>query len=307
MNSIPTPTYDYEVNQLVNYYKKAVEDILRELESADLSNFKRANAQAKLKSIADILAELDEKAIAWVEATIPIAARDGIVNTLISLAVVETVEQALTLVEFNRLNQNMVAAAVADTQVDLLAVTQNVERKVKVAMRQAVADSMRANMTKGINGRRTISADILTEIRKQLGKSVETGIIDSIGRRWKPEEYVDTVTRTKMMSTYNEATTNESLQRGAYYAVISRHGAKDACRYHEGRIMKLTPDAPGNYPTYAELKASGQIWHPRCKHTYSPIRNLDRLPQSVRDLADKQAELGDKAIATNKRNPKEVE
>jgi bifunctional DNase/RNase len=307
MANVPTPTYDYEVNRLVNYYKKAVEDILRELESADLSNFKRANAQAKIKSIADILAELDEKAIAWVEATIPVAARDGVVNTLISLAVAETVEQALTIVEFNRLNQNMVAAAVADTQADLLAVTQNVERKVKVAMRQAVADSMRANMTKGINGRRTISADILTEIRKQLGKSVETGIIDSIGRRWKPEVYAEMVTRTKLASTYNEATTNESLQRGAYYAVISRHGAVDACKYHEGRIIKLTTDAPGNYPTYNELKASNQVFHVNCRHSYAPIRNIDRLPQAVKELADKQSERGNKALASGKRNPKDID
>jgi hypothetical protein len=304
--TVPTPTYEYEVSQLVNYYKKAVDEILRELERIDLANFKRANAQAKLKSIAEILAELDASATAWVESTIPIVAKDGVVNTLVSLAIAETVEQATLMVEFNRINQNMVAAAVADTQSDLLAITQNIDRKTKAAIRQAVADSIRANMTKGINGRRTINADILAEMRKQLGKSVETGIVDSIGRRWKPEDYADMVTRTKMMATYNEATSNESIQRGAYYAVISRHGASDACRYHEGRIMKLTPDAPGNYPTYSELKASGQIWHPRCKHTYSPIRNLDRLPQSVRDLAEKQAEIGVKALSTGKRNPKEV-
>jgi peptidoglycan hydrolase-like protein with peptidoglycan-binding domain len=307
MANVPTPVYDYEVSQLVNYYKKAVDEILRELERIDLSNFKRANAQAKLKSIADILAELDASATAWVDATIPIAARDGVVNTLLSLAVVDTVQEALNIVEFNRINQNMVAAAVADTQSDLLAITQNIDRKVKAGIRQAVADSIRANMTKGINGRKTISADILAEMRGQLGKVIETGIIDASGRRWKPEVYAEMVTRTKMMATYNEATTNESIQRGAYYAVISRHGATDACRYHEGRIMKLTPDAPGNYPTYAELRASQQIFHVNCKHVYSPIRNLERLPNAVKELADKQAERGSKALSTGKRNPKGID
>jgi hypothetical protein len=307
MANVPTPTYEYEVSQLVNYYKKAVDEILRELERIDLSNFKRANAQAKLNSIAEILAELDASATAWVEATIPIAARDGVVNTLLSLAVVDTVEQALNIVEFNRINQNMVAAAVADTQSDLLAITQNIDRKVKAGIRQAVADSIRANMTKGINGRKTISADILTEMRAQLGKVVETGIIDSAGRRWLPSTYAEMVTQTKLASTYTEATTNEALQRGAYYGVISRHGAIDSCRYHEGRIIKLTPDAPGNYPTWNELKATGQIAHPNCRHFFSPIRNLDRLPDSVRELAEKQAERGNKATATGKRNPKEVE
>ncbi len=51
----------------------------------------------------------------------------------------------------------MNAAAVADTQSDLLAITQNVDRKTRAAVRKAVSDSMRLNMTKGTNGRRSIT------------------------------------------------------------------------------------------------------------------------------------------------------
>jgi Phage minor capsid protein 2 len=303
---IPAPSYEYEIGQLVEYYKRAVRDILRELESVDLTDFQHANAQAVLADIADILAELDENAAAWVEENIPKAALDGVARAIVALGVVETLDEALTIAKFNKLNREMVKAIVADTQSDLLAVTQNVNRKIKAAVRQAVAESMRANMTKGINGRKTIRADIVAEMRKRLGDAVNTGIVDSASRRWRPEVYAEMVTRTKMMLAHNEATRNEAIARGAYYAIISSHNAVDACRFHEGRIIKLTPDAPGDYPTFEDLRATGQIFHPCCRHICTPTRRLDRLPESVLEKAKKQAELGDKAIATGKRNPKDV-
>ncbi|KRT92201.1 minor capsid protein [Bacillus licheniformis] len=266
---VPEPKYSYQTDQLATYYKDAVQDILIELDRVDIDNFRRANANATLASISEILSELDDKSKAWVEKNIPKAARDGVINTIVSLGVAETIDKASQIASFSRLNKEMVAAAVADTQADLLAVTQNIDRKTKAAVRKAVSDSMRYHMTRGTNGRRTIASDI----RNTLQQSVKTGIIDGAGRRWRPEVYADMATRTKMMETYREATTNEALRRNVYYAKISSHGAKDACRFYEGRIMKLTEDAPGNYPTYDQLKASGEIFHPNCKHVYSPIRN----------------------------------
>ena len=277
---VKSPSYEYEISKLTSLYKDAVSEIQKELQRIDLDDYRQANAKATLQSLAEILSSLDDEAKEWVEKNIPKAAVEGVARTLVSLGAAETLEQAQKLAKFNRINANMVRAAVADTQADLLAVTQNINRKTRSAVRQAVAESFRTNMTQGLNGRRTIAKDI----RERLEKSAQTGIIDAGGRRWKPEVYADMVTRTKMMETYNEAITNEAVGRGAYYAVISRHGAKDACRFHEGRIIKLSPDAPGTYPSYNELKASGQIWHPNCKHVYSPVRSLSLLPDDIQEL-----------------------
>ncbi len=303
----PEPNYEYEIARLVAAYKRAVSDILRELERLDLTDISRAQAQAALAEVARILASLNEESAVWVAANIPKAATDGVAAAIFALGVAETFEEARNIAKFNRMNKAMVDAVIADTQADLLAVTQNVERKVRAAVRQVTADSMRANMARGVNGRRTISRDILDGLRKKLGDSVNTGIVDAAGRRWRPDVYVDLVTRTKMREAHVEATTNEAVQRGAFYGIISRHGATDACRYHEGRIVKLTPDAPGNYPTYAELRATNQIFHPNCRHVISPLRDPSKLPGSVRERAERQAELGDRAIATGKRNPTSVE
>ncbi|MFP6331242.1 phage minor capsid protein [Bacillus subtilis] len=269
MPQVPEPNYDYQTDQLAALYQSAIRDILAELDRVDVSNFQRANATATLKSISEILSELNKESATWVKENVPKAAKDGIVNTLLSLEVAASVSEAQKIVAFNEVNDAMVAAAVADTQADLLAVTQNVDRKTRAAVRKAVSDSMRYNMARGTNGRQSITEDV----RKALQNSVTTGIIDARGRRWKPEVYSEMVVRTKMMETYREANTNEAVGRGVYYAQISSHGATDLCRNHEGQIIKLTEDAPGNYPTYESLKATGEIFHPRCKHVFSPIRN----------------------------------
>lgn len=265
------PNYDPQVEQIVRLYRRALADIQRELDRFDITNFKRVNLMATLKSVTDILASLNDDSAKWVEENIPLAARAGVADAMVSLGVVGTLAEAQQIVKFNRVNAELVKAAVADTQADLLAVTQNVDRKVRATVRQVVSESMRQNLAKGINGRRTMNADTLSGLRNKLGDSLNTGIIDAAGRRWKPEVYVDMVTRTKMMRMTNEASINEAVDREAYYGVISSHGAKDLCRNWEGRIVKLIDSAPGNYPYYGSLP-NREIFHPNCKHTISPVR-----------------------------------
>ncbi|MCR8843089.1 phage minor capsid protein [Paenibacillus sp. SC116] len=268
MTDAPNPKYDYNTEKLVKAYKRAIREIYRTLDRVDISIMTRANTAAMLTEVTKILAELNEESAAWVAANIPLAAQEGVLTALVALEV----KDAEKVAAFNKLNRDMVAAVVADTQTDLLAVTQNIDRRVRMAIRQVTAESMRANMTRGINGRKTISRDILDGLKKKLGDSVNTGIVDASGRRWKPEVYVDMITRTKTMEAHKEATINEAVGRGAYYGRISRHGAIDACRAWEGRIVKLTRDADGNYPYVGELPRR-QIFHPNCRHVVLPIRD----------------------------------
>lgn len=265
---IPEPKYDYRVDRLVRAYKRAVRDIYRTLDRIDISNMTRAQSAATLKEVAEILVSLNEESAAWVAENIPVAVRNGALTALVAL----DVKDAEKITAFSRLNRELVEAAVADTQADLLAVTQNIDRKVRTTIRQVTAESMRANMTRGISGRQTMNRDIIEGLRKKLGDAVNTGIVDAAGRRWKPEVYVDMVTRTKMMHAHREATINEAVSRKAFYAVISRHGATDACRFWEGRIIKLVADAPGNYPFIGDLPRR-EIFHPNCKHVITPLRD----------------------------------
>ncbi|WP_342540055.1 phage minor capsid protein [Heyndrickxia sp. FSL K6-6286] len=275
MTQPPKPNYDYEVNRLVGAYEKAIEEILRELNRLDLNNFSRANQLATLKSIGEILNELNVEAGELARASIEKAVKDGIISAIMSLGIAETVQAAETLVKFNRINKELVAAAVADTQSDLLAVTRNVDNKVRATVRRVSAEVLRSNLTKGVNATQSLRRDITAELRKQLGESVNTGIIDAAGRRWRPSKYVNVLVRTKMMEAHKESTINEALSRDVMYGVISRHGAKDACGKWEGKVVKLTPDAPGNY-VYINDIPRNELFHPCCRHTVSPIRNPER-------------------------------
>jgi hypothetical protein len=277
----PTPTYEYDIAILIGYYREALQKVSNELNRIDLTNFERANLIVVQKEIADVLAELDVRTSAWVASMIPKAAEDGIIASIIALGVADTVEEARTIVVLNRLNRDFIKTAIADTQDDLLQVTQNVSRKVRTTIRQVTAEAMRANLTQGINTTDSIKRDILRDLRQRLGESLNTGIIDAAGRRWKPEVYAEMVTQTKLAQTQRESAINDALGRNAYYGVISSHGASDLCRLWESKIVKLTPDAPGDYPYYGTLPNS-QIFHPRCKHVVSPVRRPDRLPESIR-------------------------
>lgn len=277
MRTVPEPVYDRRTKRLAVAYRRAIRKIQRELRALDVVDLSQANARAALAEVSRILAELNEESAEWVETNIPLAARQGVVRTIVALEVAADVKEAESIVRFNRLNREMVASAVADTQADLLAITQNVERRVRVAVRQATAEAMQANMAAGINGRRTISREVAEGIRKRLGDAADGAIIDRAGRRWRVETYSEMVARTKMMQTHMDASTNEALDRGVLYGRISSHGATDACSEYEGAIVRLTAEGDPRYPTVDELRDTKKIFHPNCKHIVSPVRRPERL------------------------------
>jgi Phage minor capsid protein 2 len=276
MSKIPEPNYDHSTEKLVEEYRKAILRIKRELETLDLTKTQRVNYTATLKEIGKVISELDQTMIAWVNENIPIAVTEGTARALVDLELVATFEEALQIEKFNRLNTELIKVAIADTQQDLLQASQNVTKRVRNTIREVFAEVMRENMAEGVNGVKTISSQTVSRLKQKLNDVTDKSIIYSNGSRRSLEDYVDTVTRTKMSRTYMEATINESVSREVYYGQISKHGAKDDCRLWEGRIVKLSPNAPGDYPHVFELP-SRQIFHPRCKHHVSAVRNPQRI------------------------------
>jgi hypothetical protein len=259
------PDYEDDVKDITGAFGGAVDDIKRELEQMPLD---RRGANAAAKKVGGILKALTGKASSWVDRVIPKAAKEGVSRALSALGIGKKTEEQ----PVNRVNSELISATSEDTYADLLAVTKNIDRRTKAAIRRAVADAMRANLEAGVNGRRTINADTIANIRRELGAAADNAIIDAAGRRWKVETYVDMVTRTRAMQTQIDATINESLARGVRYGVISKHGAKDACGRWEGRIVKLVRDADGPYPFIGDLPRR-EIFHPNCRHVISPVRD----------------------------------
>src|SRR5699024_2428552 len=302
MRNIPRPDFKYNTTRLVRYYKRAVEDIMREIERRDITMY-QANSRLLLADISEIIVDLDKNSEDWVKEYIPKTARQGVERSLVSLGVVSSFEEAERMAKFNKINREMVRAVVADTYQDIAQVTQNIDRKTKAALRRVFAETIREQYTQGVSGLKTIKRETLNRMYKDIGDSVNTGIIDAAGRRWNADTYVEVVAHEKMNQAYFEANTNEAIARGAYYGIISSHGATDACRYSEGRIVKLVVGAAGDYPTVDELRNTNQIFHVRCLHHVNTLRTVDLLPDSVLEKAKKQAELGDRALEAGGRNP----
>lgn len=304
IREIPQPNFDDDIKALIAQYELALKSLEKEMNSLFLNDFQRGQIIITQRNIEAVLTELNNGVTEWTSNVLPIAVTEGIAAALFSLFLAENMEQARSMVQFSELNDLLVRAVVADTQDDLLQVTRNVSRKLRNTIRIGTGKSMRANLSQGINATPALQRDVLKQWKKDLGDALGNGIIDKAGRRWKPEIYAELVVRTKMTQAHIEATTNEALERGAQYAIISSHGAPDACRFHEGRIIKLDPSAPGDYPTVEQLRNSGQIFHPNCKHVISPMIDLDFMSDRRKEKAEKQAELGRRALSIGGRNPK---
>lgn len=268
MREAPQPNYDYDVKRLVEAYEQALKDVQRELNALFLTDFERAQIIAVEKLIVHRLSDITKYSDEWASVAMTTATTNGIASTIYTLGLTSTYGEALKIVKFNKVNRRLIDAAIADTQAYLLAITQNIERQAKLAIRKATAEAMRHKLTRGINA----TQDLSKEIRQRIVKATDVAIIDARGNRWKVGNYADMLARTKMMEAHKEASINEALSEGSLYGRISRHGAKDACSKYEGKIVKLVADAPGDYPYIGDLPRK-EIFHVNCKHLITPLRD----------------------------------
>ncbi|WP_060210511.1 phage minor capsid protein [Sporosarcina koreensis] len=280
---VSRPIYDYDVKRLVREYEKSLKAIQAELNTLFLTDFERAQIVAVEHNIRAILRDLNKYGNAWASAAITKSATEGIAATLYALHLAPTLEEARKIATFNSINKPLVEAIIADTQADLLAVTQNVDRRTRATVRQVAAVVLREKTAQGINGTQSLQRAMTRQLREKLGSAADSAIVDSAGRKWKLKTYTEMLARTKMLEAHKEATRNEAIAQGTQYGVISRHGATDACSKWEGKVVAFTYDAPGNYPIFDELPRN-EIFHPNCKHVITPVRRPDRLPADIREL-----------------------
>lgn len=98
-----------------------------------------------------------------------------------------------------------------------------------------------------------------------LSKHPDFKFIDKAGRSWDSRKYFEMLARTVLANTRRESYVQTLINEGQDLAKISVHNAKDACKNWEGKVVSLTGAKKG-YPTLQEAIASGEVFHPRCKH-----------------------------------------
>ncbi|QGG47646.1 phage minor capsid protein [Heliorestis convoluta] len=287
MPHLPSPNYERDVNRLISYYKKAFLVVSQQLRVIpQLRTIEKAQAEALLGQIMFTLRELDNSTKNWSDDVIRKTFTEAQARTVLTLGAASTLSEAASSVSFSLLARERVEALINDTYSDLLMATQNTERKVKRLVRNTVGEAMRMKAIEQL-GRRTTKKAIVAELTlqglsRQLQSDAWVGIVDKAGRRWKLSTYAEMVVRTKLTQAHIEGVRVETLERGVDLAVISSHGAKDACSSYEGMIISLHGLTKG-YLTYEEVRATGKIFHPNCQHHVSPVRDVNLLPSTLRD------------------------
>lgn len=309
-NDFKMPSYEENVGRFVSIYKKALLRLRKELDAVDVTALTQASTYALIRNMQAELLKVDKESLEWVKENIPLSMKDGIADSLVALEYVETREEALKIVRFNQANAMLLAKATQDTFKDVLAITQNMNKHFVKEIRKVTADVLAENIA--MRNQVQITSKEMTErikeLQDKLRNSMDVAIVDRGNRKWSVEHYTEMMARTKMTQLHSESCSNEAISRGAYYATISFNAStKDACRYHQGRIVKLTNEAEGNYPTVDQLKMSGQIFHPNCKHHIIPLRDASLLSHWETSLAEKQQAIGDRALEAGGRNPANVE
>ncbi|MFD2704640.1 phage minor capsid protein [Salibacterium lacus] len=282
-----------------------IEDILRDLELAELNRQKQRAAIRKINAVldrldADLRVEAEDipaqtfehgRALALLAFGIAAAAglsagasalAEGASVASISDVGTETVGAAKRKLRSDRGMNNEQRALLANAREtlteDLLAATQNTRRHVKREIRRAAARTIR----EGEAGQQGARAQI-RDLRWRLGASANLAITDRGGNTWKLNDYVEMAVRTKSAEMQVEGERTEALREGVQYGVVSTHvGACEKCVPWQGRILALTSDAPGDFSTIEESK-NGGLWHPSCAHSLTMLPTFDLLPKRLRD------------------------
>ena len=125
-----------------------------------------------------------------------------------------------------------------------------------------------------------------------LGRDPTFQFVDKAGKRWKTESYFEMLTRTVMHNTLRECYANTLIQEGHDLVKVTIQGAKDACRKWEGKVLSLT-GATNGYPTVDQARATGEVFHPRCRHRLVAYhKSIDDVFKAVEDGKTDEEILG---------------
>lgn len=249
-----------------------------------------------MRQVHYMIRELDEPIYRAVESYIKKSYMDGRAFHMLSVGDAQTMSEALRSQSWNRINVSKVDALIADTYKDILLATHNTEEHIKQVVRDTVRNVAQYHSVMNTNYKEQ-AEQLMRELSKEglsekIVKEGFVGVVDRAGRKWDLGVYSNMVMKTKINDAFKEGVMQRAKDTGFDLAVISSHGAKDACRKWEGVVVSMTGATKG-FPTYAEARSTNEVFHPNCEHTLHPIRNLDMLHPDDKAIAEKKVkELG---------------
>ncbi|MGG1757729.1 phage minor capsid protein [Bacillus velezensis] len=299
MAFMPTPKYDKDkkrmAKMLSKQYKQMLDYLILQLQFNPDDPKVIREAQI-MRQVNYWLKELDQTLYKEIEKLIKKSFKDGQAYHLLSVKEAKNWEEAISSASFNKLQRARIKAIVADTHEDILQATNNTSSAIKSVVRQTVSKVAQYHSLNNSNYK-DMQKGLLKQLSKQgLSKTIVkegfVGIKDRAGRKWDLATYSKMVVTTKTNQAFIEGVTHESEETGFDLAVISDHGAEDACKNWEGLVISLTGKTKG-YITYKQARATNEIFHPNCEHGVHSIRSLDMLPaDEIAQHRRKMAQIG---------------
>ena len=190
-----------------------------------------------------------------------------------------------TEIKFTDAQQATLDKLMTDTYNDMLIATKYMSEAAKRFVRVKTSQVMQLQQALR-QGNKSLAYSLARQLEAgKLGKDASTqaftGIVDKAGRRWNLKTYSEMVVRTKVQQAHIYGTAQQGHEMGYHLFIISSHNALDACSHWEGKIISVGESIDG-YPSYEELAASNEIFHPNCKHHITPISDgiADRITAS---------------------------
>lgn len=302
----PTPTYKRELGQLEKYYKKALLKITSMLVATDPEDLLRVEIyESIIRQLTFIVNELNENSRSWIEETLTDAFGHSQASALVTMGLAKDIVEAKGNLQFSLLSRRRIEAMIDDTFEDVLKATNKMSSDMKKLVREVQAEVLRVN-TALQRGTVTSARDLKTSLMKEgFSKSLVEenwkGIVDAGGNRWDLTTYTRMVARTKLQQVQIEGARLQALENDTDLAIISGHGAKDACRHFEGMLISLEGRTKG-YMTLASVRASNLIFHPNCQHSVHPIGDVGALPNKLKDRAEKAQQSAERVLE----NPEQI-
>jgi len=283
MAEIPTPKYKRDrkriAKKLAQHYKRMHDFLILQLQF-NPDDPKTIHEAQIMRQINYYLSELNRDLHQEIQALVDKAFKDGQAHHLLSVKEAKSWDDALKGISFNTIQRQKLEALMSDTYEDILAATENTSDHIKQVVRKTVSKvAQYHSLTNGNYA--DMQKDLLKELsQKGLSKTIQkegfVGIKDRAGRKWDIGTYTKMVVTTKTNQAFVEGVMHESIETGFDLAVISDHGAEDACRKWEGVVISLRGKTKG-YITYKQARATNEIFHPNCEHGIHSIRSLDML------------------------------
>ena len=272
MANWPEIDFSQSTEDIRKQFEKALKEIQSALRSFLLSDATRKDLLATEKEIRLILSDMEKYIDEWSSEAAESSVTQALVASLLMLGLAETVEEAREQTKLTRKQTALLDYAVESLRTDLKAVTANLERQTRSVIRRSYTDSMKRTSTQ--------SQTEISRAAKQMLADADIAIVDKAGRRWKTSNFIDVITKTRLMETYRDIVALEGIANGNGHGYINYNkSTTDRCKDFHFKIVKLAPDIESPYPYFRDLPHLG---HPQCRHYPIIITNFDDVPTQVK-------------------------